>query len=117
MWSPSGAVEWVLSGALNAVYPNGWFGSLRLRQFSGAPLIEDASVKANGFSLASFALGWEGERLRLQLDTLNLFDSDDHDIDYFYASRLPAEQADGIEDIHYHVFEPRQLRLSVGWRL
>ncbi len=112
-----GAVEWVLSGALNAVYPNGWFGSLRLRQFSGAPLVEDASVKADGSSLASLALGWEGERLRLQLDTLNLFDSDDHDIDYFYASRLTGEQADGIEDIHYHVFEPRQLRLSVGWRL
>ena len=72
---------------------------------------------AEGASLASLALGWEGERLRLQLDTLNLFDSDDHDIDYFYASRLPSEPAEGVEDTHYHVFEPRQLRLSVGWRL
>ncbi|PLW71024.1 TonB-dependent receptor [Pseudohalioglobus lutimaris] len=112
-----GAVEWVVSGALNAVYPGGWFGSLRLRQFGGAPLTEDGSVKADGSSLASLAIGWEGERLRLQLDTLNLFDSDDHDIDYFYASRLPSEPADGIEDTHYHAFEPRQLRLSVGWRL
>lgn len=111
-----GAVEWVASGALSARYPAGWFGSLRLRQFSGAPLIEDNSVESDGSALASLALGWEGQRLRVQLDALNLFDSDDHDIDYYYASRLPGEPATGVEDVHYHVFEPRQLRLSVGYR-
>jgi len=111
-----GAVEWVVTGALNARFPEGWFGSLRLRQFSGAPLVEDASVKADGSSLANLALGWQGQRLSLQLDVLNLFDSDDHDIDYFYASRLSGEPAEGVEDTHYHVFEPRQLRLSMGWR-
>lgn len=110
-----GAVEWVVSGAIGARYPNGWFGSLRLRQFSGAPLIEDASVESDGSSLASLAVGWEGEHLRLQLDALNIFDSNDHDVDYFYASRLPGEPAQGLEDIHYHVFEPRQFRLSMGW--
>jgi hypothetical protein len=46
---------------------------------------------------------------------LNLLDSDDHDIDYFYASRLPGEPADGVEDIHFHIFEPRQIRLQATW--
>ncbi len=51
------------------------------------------------------------ETWRIQVDVLNLFDSDDHDIDYYYASRLPDEVSDGVEDIHYHVFEPRQFRI------
>jgi hypothetical protein len=110
-----GAVEWVVSSALSARYPGGWFGSARLRSFSAAPLVEDGSVESDGSSIVSLALGWEGERLRLQLDVLNLLDSDDHDIDYYYASRLPGEPVDGVEDIHSHIFEPRQLRASLGW--
>ena len=65
--------------------------------------------------MANLALGWVSDRWRIQLDVLNLFDSDDHDVDYFYASRLPSEPIDGIEDIHYHVFEPRQFRLHVRY--
>jgi hypothetical protein len=61
--------------------------------------------------MANLMLGWSNRRWRLQLDVLNLFDSDDHDIDYFYASRLPGEPPEGIEDIHFHIFEPRQARL------
>ena len=52
----------------------------------------------------------------LRLEVLNLLDSTDHDIDYFYASRLPGEPAAGIEDIHFHIFEPRQFRLQATWR-
>jgi hypothetical protein len=65
--------------------------------------------------MANFLVGWSDQRWRVQLEVLNLFDSKDHDIDYFYASRLPGEPADGIEDIHYHIFEPRQLRLRATW--
>jgi hypothetical protein len=28
---------------------------------------------------------------------------------------LPGEPTDGIEDIHFHIFEPRQLRLQATW--
>jgi hypothetical protein len=61
-------------------------------------------------------LGWSNPSWMLRLEVLNLLDSTDHDIDYFYASRLPGEPADGIEDIHYHIFEPRQFRLQATWR-
>jgi len=47
------------------------------------------------------------------LDLMNALDSDDHDIDYYFASRLAGEPDEGVEDIHFHVFEPRSLRLSV----
>ncbi|EED36598.1 outer membrane protein [Luminiphilus syltensis NOR5-1B] len=109
-----GALGWVASGAVSARYPGGWFGSIRLRHFDGAPLIEDGSVKADGSTMANLAVGWAGDVWRVQMDVLNALDSDDHDIDYFYASRLPGEAAEGVEDIHYHVFEPRQIRLYLS---
>ncbi len=110
-----GSLDVVASGALSATFPDGWFGSLRARYFSGAPLIEDGSVESDGSTMVNLALGYQGDAWRVQLDALNLLDSDDHDIDYFYASRLPGEPAEGIEDVHYHVFEPRQLRVYLSY--
>lgn len=107
------SMEWVASGAISAQFPGGWFGSLRARHFDGAPLIEDGSVESDGATIANMAVGWADDAWKLQVDVLNLFDSSDHDIDYFYASRLPGEPAAGIEDVHYHVFEPRQIRVYV----
>ena len=106
-----GALKTVVTGALNAEYPSGWFGSMRLRWFGPYPLVEDGSVESDGSAIANLALGWKNDRWRFQADVLNLFDSNDHDIDYFYASRLPGEPFSCVEDIHYHVFEPRQLRV------
>jgi outer membrane receptor protein involved in Fe transport len=111
-----GALETVATGAVTAQFPSGWFGSFRLRYFGEAPLVEDNSVESDGSTLANLAMGWQGDHWSVQLDALNLFDSDDHDIDYFYASRLRGEPAEGVEDIHYHVFEPRQFRLHVSYR-
>ncbi|MEM9256316.1 MAG: TonB-dependent receptor [Pseudomonadota bacterium] len=108
------ALEWVMSGAISAQYPGGWFGSLRARYFDGAPLVEDGSVSGDGATIVNLALGWTSNTWQAQLDVLNLFDSSDHDIDYFYASRLPGEPAEGVEDLHFHVFEPRQVRLYLG---
>ncbi|MEO8074704.1 MAG: hypothetical protein ABI818_00140 [Acidobacteriota bacterium] len=42
---------------------------------------------------------------------LNVPDSAASDIDYFHASRLPGEPAEGVEDIHTHPTLPRSLRL------
>ena len=61
--------------------------------------------------MANLAFGWGNDRWRIQADIQNLFDSNDRDIEYLYASRLPGEPANGIEDVHYHVFEPRQVRV------
>ena len=109
-----GALDWVVSGAVSAQYPGGWFGSFRVRHFRGSPLIEDGSIESDGSTMANLARGWAGSIWQVKLDVLNLFDSDDHDIDYFYASRLPEEVETGVEDIHYHVFEPRQFRVHLS---
>ena len=83
-----------------------------MRYVGGAPLIEDGSVTADSATLAHLSLGWAGRRYALRADVLNLLDSDDRDIQYFYASRLAGEQLEGVEDRHFHRFEPRQVRVT-----
>ena len=65
--------------------------------------------------MTKLLLGWSNQHWRVQLEVLNLLDSDDHDIDYFYASRLSGEPTIGVEDIHFHIFEPRQFRFQASW--
>lgn len=49
------------------------------------------------------------------LEVYNLLDAKASDIDYFYASRLPGEPVEGVEDIHSHPVTPRTLRLSLSF--
>ena len=68
-------------------------------------------VRAVAFQETAAPSAKADDGVKTAFHILNLFDSNDHDIEYFYASRLPGEPADGIEDVHFHVFEPRQVRL------
>ena len=112
--SVPGSLKNVASGILSAEYPSGFFASFSFRYFGEVPLIEDRSIKSEGSTYANLALGWLMDDWQVQLDILNIFDSNDHDIDYFYASRLAGEPANGYEDIHYHIFEPRQIRFYLS---
>ena len=96
---------------------NGWFSSLRLRYFGERPLTEDGAVESDSSTIWNFRLGYQRKNWVFKADILNLTDSDDHDVDYYYESRLPSEATGlGTEDIHFHVFEPRTLRLSLGYQ-
>jgi hypothetical protein len=41
-----------------------------------------------------------------------VFDAKDNEIEYFYASRLPGESLEAVEDLHVRPIEQRQLRIS-----
>ncbi|MBL6750541.1 MAG: TonB-dependent receptor [Nevskia sp.] len=87
--------------------PAGWDAAVRLRYFAPRPLVEDNSVASSATRLVNASLGWNpAPRLRLSLQGTNLLDSRDHDIDYFYASRLRNEPAGGVNDIHFHPVDP-----------
>ena len=90
---------------------------IRFRYFGPRALVEDNSARSNSTTIVNVGLGYLlTPRLKITGEVLNLFDSKDHDIDYFYASRLgPEEPAEGVEDLHYHVVSPRQLRLSLSY--
>jgi outer membrane receptor protein involved in Fe transport len=110
-----GSVGNVVSvGASWAVAPE-LVATARIRHFGPAPLIEDGSVRSEATTLVNLGGYWTRGRFRLGVDILNLFDAEDPDISYFYASRLPGEPADGVADRHIHPVEPRQVRVSVGY--
>ncbi len=112
-----GAVKHVLQAGLNLDNDEGLFGSLRLRHFGKRPLEESGAVESDASTVWNLRAGYRVNRWTVMVDVLNIGDSNDHDIDYFYASRLPGEALGAeIEDIHYHVMEPRTLRVSASYR-
>ena len=56
------------------------------------------------------------KNIRLALEGFNLLDREDDDIAYFYASRLPDEPLDGIEDVHFHPMEKPSVRVTLVWK-
>ncbi|MCG3206345.1 MAG: hypothetical protein KCHDKBKB_03081 [Elusimicrobia bacterium] len=112
-----GALERVASAGVAVNSGQGIFGSFRLRYFGGRPLTEDNSVRSQSSTICNFQMGYQTRRLfNVTLDILNIFDSPDHDIDYYYTSRLQGEPMEGIEDIHFHPVEPRTVRIYVSSR-
>lgn len=95
---------------------NGVFSSLRARAFSGRPLVEDNSVKGKASFLVNGSIGYRHNNWEAAVECLNIFDRNDNDIEYYYASRLPGERAEGYEDIHLHPTEPRTFRLRITYK-
>ncbi len=110
-----GAIEGNLSFGVNGTWRNGLSASLQLRHIDEAPLVEDDSVRAPSSTALDASLMWRRGPLEWRVDVFNVLDSNDYDVAYFYPSRLPGENAEGIEDIHYHPFEPRSVRASMSF--
>ena len=110
-----GAIESSATLGLNGSWNNGLFISARARYLGEAPLIEDDSLQAPSSMLVNIGGGYRFGQFGIRLDVFNLFDSDDYDIAYFYASRLPGESAEGVEDMHFRPLEPRSVRASVTY--
>ena len=112
-----GAVEGVGSVSLDLRPAKEWQVTVGLRYFGARPLIEDNSVRSKASLLAQAKLSWEpNPRLRFTLESFNLTDRKAADIDYYYTSRLSGEPAQGVDDIHFHPVEPRNIRLGAAWR-
>ena len=109
-----GALENVVAaGATWTSSRQGAFAAIRMRHFGSYPLIEDNSVRAKATTLVNASGGFRVAGVRVQLSALNLLGSRASDIQYFYASRLAGEPAGGVNDIHFHPVEPRQIRLAL----
>jgi len=53
------------------------------------------------------------KHVTMVLDGLNLNNSRASDIAYYYASRLPGEPLQGVNDVHFKPLEPISARLSL----
>ena len=112
-----GAVESSAMLGLNGTWDNGVFASLRARYLGAAPLTEDESVVSDSSLLINAGVGIRWQNFEFRLDGFNLLDSADDDIAYYYTSRLAGEPPGGVDDVHFHPFEPRMIRasLSMHW--
>jgi outer membrane receptor protein involved in Fe transport len=111
-----GAVDKVASFGVSLTDLGPWFAEFQVRYFGPRPLIEDDSVRSGSTTLAYLRGGYRvTDNWKLTVDVFNLFDREVSDIDYFYASRLQGEPADGVEDRHFHPVEPRTVRASVTY--
>ena len=110
-----GSVDRVLAAGTVAEFGNGAYGTLRVRYFGDRPLVEDGSVRSGSSTVWNLGFGYKVGRLDFRVDVLNLFDSGDDDITYYYESRLPGEPAAGIGDLHFHPLEPRTVRAYLTW--
>ncbi|SFC34186.1 TonB-dependent receptor [Massilia yuzhufengensis] len=107
-----GAVEGVAQVGLTVDKAGPWTGALRLRYFGPRPLIEDDSVRSRASVTLNGRVGYRiGKDMRIELEGFNLTNRRDSAIDYYYASRLQNE-AEAVDDIHFHPIEPRSFRLS-----
>lgn len=105
------------SGGITWGGDTGPFAALRARYFAPRPLNGDASVKSQDAFQLNSRVGIRTEsQWEFALEVINLLDSNDNDIEYLYTSRLPGEPAAGIEDVHFHPYEPRQVRFTATKR-
>lgn len=118
-----GALERVVAGGVawnpggGGAEGRGAFGAIRVRHLGGYPLVESGAVRAGTSTLVNGDLGYQiTSGARLQATVLNVLDARADDIQYYYTSRLRGETADGVEDVHAHPVEPRQVRVALEWR-
>ncbi|KFZ38765.1 TonB-dependent receptor [Shewanella mangrovi] len=111
-----GTVPWV--GSAGITYQpaeQGIYAALRLRYLGKRVLDSFKADEADASTLVNLSMGYRWHEWDLRAEVLNLFDRHDHDIDYWYESRLSGESANGIEDLHFHPVEPRMLRVSLSY--
>lgn len=111
-----GSVPFVASTGIT--YGNtgkGAHASLRYRYFGARVLESFNRIKADSTSTWNLGAGYRWTKFNIELEVHNLLDSNEHDIDYYYASRLPNEPDDGVEDLHYHPAEPRTVRARIEY--
>jgi hypothetical protein len=109
-----GSVATVISGGMTVDSLHNVYGSLRLRYFGPRALIEDNTVRSRATSLVNAEAGYKvAKHIKVGVDLFNLLDAQDSDIDYYYASLLPGEPADGVNDIHLHPTLPRTARVNL----
>ncbi len=111
-----GSIDRVVAAGITFEQPRGIYGSARLRHFGPRPLVEDGNVASDSSFILNLSAGWRRGAVDVRVDVLNALDSDDDDITYFYASRLPGEPAEGVEDLHFHPIGPRTLRAHASWK-
>ena len=90
--------------------------NLRLRHFGRRFLESFGEVRGQSFTVLNLGMSYDYQNWQFGVDVLNLLNSNDRDIEYFFESRLAGEPEEGIADIHFHPIQPRSLRFKATYR-
>lgn len=100
-------VNWQINEAVST--------NLRVRHFGERVLNSFDNIDASSFTVVNANAQYQLSDWQFELSVLNVFDSNDRDIEYLYESRLAGEGEAGVSDIHYHPIEPRMMRVSATY--
>lgn len=109
------SIDRIITAGITTAFSSRWNSSLRLRHFGPRPLTEDGSINSESTTLLNFKTGYQFKNVTLELNVLNVLNSEDPDISYFYTSRLQDEPTSGVAGTHFHPVIPRTARLSVAY--
>lgn len=109
-----GSLPFVVSAGVSWKPTTNWDTALRVRHFSNRVLDSYDEQKSDPFTVVNFGLGYKTGNWQYGVDVLNLFDSSDQDIAYYYASQI-SPVANSRESVHFHPIEPRTVRTKVRY--
>ena len=93
-----------------------WEGSIRFRHLGPYPLIEDNSQRSSGSTVVNVRGAFKPGNVELYAELLNILNSRDKDIRYYYESYIPAFDAAPTEGALSRVVEPRTLRIGAKYK-
>jgi outer membrane receptor protein involved in Fe transport len=115
------AMNRVFSIGASMNFDSGLFTGIRARYFGPRDLDEAGDVRSSDTFVVNANYGYRwSSGLSAGIEVLNLFDSDDDDITYYYESLSRSERAQGSSgrlDKHSHPVEPRSVRLTVEYQM
>jgi hypothetical protein len=92
-----------------------WEGSLRLRHLGPYPLIEDNSVRDKGSNVFNARAARKFAHVEIYAEVLNILQSRDKDIAYYYESYIPRFDPAPVEGRLSRVVEPRTFRFGAKY--
>jgi outer membrane receptor protein involved in Fe transport len=121
----------VASAGITLGEKTGLFGTLRWRYLGASPLTEDNAFRSPPTSIFNARIGYHFDNgWRIQLDALNLFNSQANQITYAYGSLIKTDSLynlcfptqiapaavcqNGVMDYVLHPTEPLSIRLTVA---
>jgi hypothetical protein len=93
-----------------------WEAAVRLRHLGPYPLIEDNSQRDKGSNVVNTRGARKFANVELYAEVLNVLNSRDKDIAYWYESYIPSVDAAPVEGRLSRVVEPRTVRVGAKYK-
>lgn len=103
-----------LSGGIS-MQKDGFSGSMKVRYLANRPANEDYSIVAKGYTIVDLNLGYKYRQLSWNMSIENLFNSDWEETQFATQSRLPGEELEGIEEVHFTPGTPFFFKTGISY--